>query len=258
MPSDRKSIFITGAASGIGRATASLFAEHGWFVGAFDVDEAGLATLAAQIGQDRCHVQRLDVSDRVGYSAVVEAFAQKTGGTLDILFNNAGVIAQASAEEMAWDAIERIVRINLLGVFAGVQAAGPLLKATPNSLCFSTSSASAVFGSANLAVYSATKQAVKGLTEALSIEFKPYGVRVADVLPGIIDTGMLSAETKAILPPDGPWRLINPRMVAETVWEAYHEDRVHWYVPPELKELHIQAVSAPEATRDYFIALGRG
>ena len=258
MPDARKSIFITGAASGIGRATAQLFAEHDWFVGAFDVDEAGLATLAAGIGAENCHVQRLDVTDRAAYPAVVEAFAQKTGGKLDILFNNAGIIASGPTDEMAWETIERIVRINLLGVFAGVQAAAPFLKATPNALCFSTCSASAIFGSADLAAYSATKQAVKGLTEALCIEFKRHGVRVGDVLPGIVETAMLTPETKAMLPPDGPWRLIQPRMVAETVWQAYHEDRVHWYAPPELKDLHVQAIAAPEATRDYFIALGRG
>ena len=258
MSGERKSILVTGAASGIGRATAKLFAEHDWFVGAFDVDEQGLATLKADIGEAGCHAQRLDVSDRAAYVAAVDAFSQKTGGALDILFNNAGVIAMGPTDEMAWETIERIVRINLLGVFAGVQAATPLLKATPDSLCFSTASASAVFGSADLGAYSATKHAVKGLTEALSIEFRRHGVRAADVLPGIIDTGMLSAETKAMLPPDGPWRLISPRMVAETVWQAYHEDRVHWYVPPELKDLNVQAISAPEATRDYFIALGRG
>ncbi len=258
MSGDRKSIFITGAASGIGRATARLFAEHGWFVGAVDVDEQGLSTLAVELGESACHGQRLDVSDPKAYLAAMAAFAEKTGGTLDMLFNNAGVIANGATDEMAWETIERVVRINLLGVFAGVQAAAPLLRATPNSLCFSTSSASAVFGSANLAAYSATKHAVKGLTEALSIEFKRHGVRAADVLPGIIDTGMLSAETKAMLPPDGPWRLISPRMVAEVVWQAYHEDRVHWYMPPELKELNVQAIAAPEATRDYFIALGRG
>ena len=253
-----KSIFVTGAASGIGRATARLFAERGWFVGALDIDEAGLGALAAELGSERSFTHRLDVSDRAAYSFAIEAFGQRTGGRLDLLFNNAGIISSSPFDQMPWETVERIIRINLLGVMAGVQAGAPLLKATPNSLCFSTCSASAVFGSADLGAYSATKHAVKGLTEALSIEFKRHGVRAADVLPGIIDTGMLTAETKAMLPPDGPWRLIDPREVAETVWQAYHEDRVHWYVPPELKELHVQAVAAPEATRDYFIALGRG
>ncbi len=253
-----RSIFITGAASGIGRATARLFAGRGWFVGAFDVDEAELSALAGELGEQACFTRRLDVSDRGDYLCAVEAFSQRTGGRLDLLFNNAGVIAGAPFDEMAWEMVERIVRINLLGVMIGVHAATPLLRATPGSLCFSTCSASAVFGSANLAVYSATKHAVKGLTEALSIEFRRYGVRVGDVLPGIIETGMVSAEQKAQLPKDGPWRLIQPEEVAETVWRAYEEDRIHWYVPPELKEIHLQATAEPEKVRDYFINLGRG
>ena len=69
---------------------------------------------------------------------------------------------------------------------------------------------------------------------------------------------MLSPEQKARLPADGPWRLIQPRDVAEVVWRAYDEDRVHWYVPEDLKPLHLQAVAEPEQTRDYFLALGRG
>ena len=251
----RRSIFITGAASGIGLATARLFAERGWFVGAFDVDEAGLRVLEAEgVGFTR----RLDVADREDYRAAMDNFAERTGGRMDILFNNAGVIASSPIDEQPWAAIERLLRINLFGVFIGVQAALPLLKATPGSLCFSTSSASAIFGSAHLAAYSASKHAVKGLTEALSTELKPQGVRAADVLPGIVETAMLSPEQKARLPADGPWRLIQPRDVAEVVWRAYGEDRVHWYVPEELKALHLQAVAEPEQTRDYFLALGRG
>ncbi|WP_174300365.1 SDR family oxidoreductase [Caulobacter sp. S45] len=252
----RRCIFITGAASGIGRATALLFAERGWFVGALDVDETGLGTLQAesQIGLAR----RLDVTDPQDYRAAVAAFAEHTGGRLDILFNNAGIIASSPLDEAPWEAVERLLRINLFGVMIGMQTALPLLKATPGSLCFSTCSASAIFGSANLTAYSASKHAVKGLTEALSIELKKHGVRAADVLPGIVDTAMLPPETRAMLPPDGPWRLVTPREVAEVVWRAYDEDRIHWYVPPELKDFHLMAVSEPEKARDYFISLGRG
>ena len=257
-PDPQRSILITGAASGIGRATARLFAEGGWFVGAFDVDEPGLASLAAEVGEDACLTGRLDVADRQAFGAAVERMGARTGGRLDMLFNNAGVIASAPLDESSWEAVERVLRINLHGVMAGVHAALPLLKATAGSLCFTTCSASAIFGSANLVPYSATKQAVKGMTEALCIELQRHGVRAADVLPGIVETAMLSPEQKAMLPPDGPWRLIQPRDVAEVAWRAYGEDRIHWYVPEELHALHIQAVQAPEQVRDYFLALGRG
>ncbi len=251
----RRSIFITGAASGIGRATAQLFAERGWFVGGFDVDEAALRTLEAEGGATV--TGRLDVTDRQAYAGALTAFVSRAGGRLDILFGNAGVITAAALDEMAWETVERVLRINLFGAMIGAQSAIPFLKATPGSLCISTCSASAIFGSANLAAYSASKGAIKGLTEALAIELKKHGVRAADVLPGIVNTAMLPPETRALLPTAGAWRLVQPREVAEAVWRAYAEDRIHWYVPEELKDFHLMAVSEPEQARDYFIALGR-
>ena len=258
MPDDQpvRAIFVTGAGSGIGRATARLFAERGWCVGAFDVDETSLESLAreAPIAFHR----RLDVTDPVAFAAAVEAFCEHAGGRLDLLFNNAGVIMSAPLDATPWEAVERLLRVNLFGVLIGVQTALPRLKATQGSLCMSTCSASAIFGSANLVSYSASKGAVRAATEALAIELHRHGVRSADVLPGIVDTGMLTPEMKAVLPPDGPWRLVQPSEIAEAVWRAYGEDRIHWYVPEELHALHVQATQAPEQTRDYFLALGRG
>ena len=252
----QKTIFVTGAASGIGRATARLFAERGWWVGAFDIDDKGLKAL-----EDEASIaltSRLDVTDPADFTRCMALFARSTGDRIDLLFNNAGVILNSPLDDTAWEAVERVLRINLFGMLIGVQAALPFLKRTQGSLCMSTCSASAIFGSANLVAYSASKGAVKAATEALSIELHRHGIRAADVMPGIVETGMLSPETKAVLPPDGPWRLIQPHEVADIVWRAYYEDLVHWYVPEELKALHVQAIEQPEQTRDYFLALGRG
>ncbi len=248
--SGRKSIFITGAASGMGRETARLFAGKGWFVGGYDVNEEGLASLAAEIGADNCIVRRLDVTDRDDYRAVLDEFDQATGGKLDILFNNAGIGRGGPFADQPFEDVLDVVRVNLIGVLIGIHSALPLLRNTSNSLCFTTSSSSATFGMANIAVYSATKHAVKGLTEALSVEFKAYGVRAADVLPGVIDTPILPREALAAAPKEGMWRAIPPVEVAKVVWEAYHADQLHWYVPPELVEFDRAATQAPEATRD--------
>ena len=251
----RKSIFITGAASGMGRETALLFAQKGWFVGAYDVNGPGLDVLKAEIGADNGIFAMLDVSDPTAFGAAMDAFGAVTGGTLDCMFNNAGVGAGGLLDEQPWDDIMRIVNINFLGVMIGVRAATPLLRATPGSLCLNMSSSSAIFGTAGIAVYSATKHAVRGLTEALSIELKRYGVRAADLLPGLIDTPMLSDGMRAMAPPDGMWRLVPPREVAETVWRAYHEDRLHWYIPEELRDFHAQVVREPEVVREERTAL---
>ena len=252
MTDQQRSILITGAASGIGRAAAVLFAERGWLVGASDRDEAGLAALAAT--SDRIVPLTLDVADRAAVLAVMAAFAQRTGGTLDCLLSNAGIDAKGPFGEMAWDRVRLLVEVNLLGAMSVIHAALPLLQTTPNSLCLSTASASAIFGVGGMAVYSATKHGVRGLTEALSIELASSGVRAADILPGIVDTGMLSAQDKAQLPTTGMWRVMPPQAVAQAAWDAYHGDALHWFVPAELAELDRQSTAAPEAVRDAMIA----
>jgi NAD(P)-dependent dehydrogenase (short-subunit alcohol dehydrogenase family) len=252
----RKSIFITGAASGMGRETARLFAREGWFIGAYDVQEDLLASLAGEIGAANGLFRRLDVTDREAYRAAVADFAQATGGRMDILFNNAGIGRGGPYEDMAWEDVMAVINVNLVGVLSGVHLALPLLKATPGSLCFSTSSSSATFGIAGIAVYSATKHAVKGFTEALSIEMKAHGVRVADTLPGLIDTPLLPDMAKEAAPKAGMWRLVPATAVADAVWGAYHTDKIHWYVPPELHDFDTRATAAPEAVRDAMAAAG--
>ncbi|WP_293679862.1 SDR family oxidoreductase [uncultured Phenylobacterium sp.] len=248
----RKSIFITGAASGMGRETARLFHGKGWFVGGFDVNDAGLASLRDELGADNCLVRRLDVTDRQDYRAALEAFGKATGGKMDILYNNAGIGKGGPFADQPFEDVMAVVNVNFVGVLIGIHEALPLLKATPGSMCFTTSSSSATFGMPGIAVYSATKHAVKGLSEALSVEFKAYGIKVADVLPGLIDTPILPAGAVATAPKEGMFRAIPPMEVAKVVWEAYGSDKLHWYVPPELVEMDKSATLNPEAMREQF------
>ncbi len=251
----RKSIFVTGAASGMGLATARLFASRGWFVGAYDVNAGGLDSLKVEIGAQNGIFATLDVTDPAAFDAAMDGFGAATGGTLDLMFSNAGIAIGGLFDEMAWRDIMKVVGVNFLGVMIGTRAAVRLLKSTPGALCLINSSSSSIFGTAGIAVYSATKHAVRGLTEALSIEFKRFGVRAADLLPGLIDTPILSDNLRRMAPSEGMWRLVQPTEIAETVWRAYHEDKLHWYVPEELKEFDIQAVQQPEAVREERTAL---
>ena len=174
---ERKTIFITGGASGIGRATARLFSERGWFVGAYDVDEAGLASLQEELedelGAGRCITRKLDVSDKAEFDRAMHEFSEATGGRLDLLFNNAGIGAGGWFEDVPYELAMRVIEVNFIGVVNGVYAGIPLLSKTPGSLCFSTSSSAALFGMPRTGMYAATKFAVKGLTEALSVELSP-------------------------------------------------------------------------------------
>jgi NAD(P)-dependent dehydrogenase (short-subunit alcohol dehydrogenase family) len=256
----RKSIFITGAASGMGRETAKLFHDKGWFVGAYDVSTDGLATLAQEIGNDNCHTMRLDVTKKDDFDAAIAAFGAETDGKMDMLHSNAGIGESGWFEDIPYDAAMRVVQVNFVGVITSIYAALPLLKATSDALVFITSSSSATYGIPRIAVYSATKFAVKGLTEALSVEFSRFGVRVADVLPGLIDTAILrntpnrtggapTEEMLATAPKRGMFRLMPPSSIAECAWKAYHSNQLHWYVPPEIRRLDILKALAPHFLR---------
>lgn len=262
MSKGRSCIFVTGAASGIGRATARLFASKGWFVGALDVNEEGLAKLRQELGEANCLTRRLDVTDKADYDAAVADFGRATGGRMDVLFNNAGIGRSGFFEDVPFEESLKVVNVNFVGVLNGIHAALPLLKATKNSLCFSTSSSSATHGIPGIAVYSATKFAVKGLTEALSIEFERHGVRVADTLPGLIDTGILDStpdysrqrrgdeDIRKTAPKTGLFRLMPPEAVAQAVWEAYAVGgKLHYYVPPEIGRIDKLKVFAPMFVR---------
>ena len=247
----RKSIFITGAASGMGLETARLFSKGGWFVGAYDVNLKGLKTLEVELGSENCVVRSLDVTDRTDYGKAISEFGEATDGKMDLLFNNAGIGKGGFFDEQDFQDVLDVVNVNFIGVLIGIHAGVPLLKATPNSLCFTTSSSSATYGMPGIAVYSATKHAVKGLTEALSIELGRHGIRVADTLPGLIDTPILPDEAKANAPTEGMFRLIQPIEVAQAVWSSYHDnpDRLHWFVPKEIGDLDKASAMDPEGTR---------
>ena len=267
---EKKSIFITGAASGIGRATAELFHEKVWFVGCYDVDDDALHKLQEELG-DFYTTSHLDVRDKEAFDAAMAAFSEQTDGHLDIMFNNAGMTVGGYFDETPFDKVMDIVNINLVGVLNGTYAAIPLLKQTENSLCFTTSSSAAIFGSPGMAVYGATKYAIKGFTQAMSVELARYGVRAADVMPGIIDTPLWRSNryvdgevvsTFAKTPARNAdrtdaSRTIAPSEVAEAVWNGYHGNKLHWYVPPELEENDLATATSLEARRDEMIAQRR-
>ena len=266
----RQTIFITGAASGMGRETAKLFAAKGWLVGASDVNEDGLKTLEQELGHDNVWIRKLDVTNKPDFEAALSAFATRANGQLDLMFNNAGIGESGWFEDVPYESAMRVVQINFVGALNGVYAALPWLKKTPNSLLFTTSSSSATYGMPRIAVYAATKHAVKGLTEALSVEFERHGVRVADVLPGLIDTAILRStplrsgdqqrpseeEFYARAPKKGMFRLMPASSVAECVWQAYHgKKKLHYYVPPEIAWIDRIKGFAPNFIRNRIVKL---
>lgn len=246
----KKSIFITGAAGGMGSSTARLFKKNGWFVGCYDINESILDELKSELGNEDIVYEQLDVTNKSQFEECLSNFSKNTNDTLDILFNNAGITEGGFFDEIPYENHIKIININVIGVINGIYSAASLLKNTENSLCISTSSSSGIMGMEMIATYSATKHAIKGLTESLSAEFSRFDTRVSDILPGVIDTPMISKEIRDHLPESGMWRLISSDEIAETVWASYHSNDIHWYVPKELEDLEKVVANDPIKARD--------
>jgi NADP-dependent 3-hydroxy acid dehydrogenase YdfG len=215
----QKSIFITGAAKGIGRATALHFAKNGWFVGVFDVDEKGVRELSAEIGAGSSYAGVLDVTDYDAYAKSVASFEHAIG-RMDALFNNAGILRMGFFEEIPPKESKRQIDINIMGVINGIYASLPLLERTAGSTIVSMSSASAIYGTPELAVYSATKFAVRALTEALDIEFRRKKIRVVDIMPSYVATDMVSDQKHRAKTLSTMGVKLKPEDISELVWKA--------------------------------------
>ena len=246
-----QAIFITGGGSGIGAATARLFSGRGWRVGLADVNTAGLAATAAACGGAETFT--MDVRDRDAWTASLDAFTR--GGALDVLFNNAGIPSGGPLAEADWDLIDRTVAINFVGVVNGARIGHAYLARTPGSCLLNTASASAIYGSSGLAVYSATKFAVRALTEALDGEWHADGIKVRALVPGFIDTPLLdgtvpgSSRSIRETVTGAGLELTGADIVAQAAWDAVHGDRVHTYVGPTAKRLAFAARWMPGSLR---------
>ncbi len=232
----QKAIFITGGGSGIGQATAKLFGARGWRVGLADVNTAGLAATAAMLPAGMVETYSMDVRDRDAWVACLDAFTATSGGRLDVLFNNAGIGTGGPIADMNFDDLDRVIAINLVGVLNGAKLGYPYLAKTPGSCLLNTGSASAIYGSSGLPVYSATKFGVRALTEALDGEWHAAGIKVRDLLPSFIDTPLLATpagnsnySVKQVVTAAG-LELTGVDAVAQAAWDAVHGDRLHTLV----------------------------
>jgi NAD(P)-dependent dehydrogenase (short-subunit alcohol dehydrogenase family) len=250
-----KAIFITGGASGIGRATAQLFATRGWRVGLADVDAAGLAKAAELLPAGMVETYVMDVRDRDAWVAALDAFTATTGGRLDVLHNNAGIGTGGPLTEARFEDLDRTVAINLMGVINGAKIGHAYLARTPGACLLNTASASAIYGSAGLATYSATKFGVRALTEALDGEWAAAGIKVRSIVPSFIETplldGIAGASNRTIRETvvAAGMELTPVEAVAEAAWKAVHGDAVHTYVGRTAERMRFAARWMPGALR---------
>ncbi len=245
----KKTILITGAASGIGRATALYFASRNWFVGLFDLNLEGLEGLHAEIGADNSCFKQMDVTSHASVAACVNFMAEKTGNRLDLLFNCAGVLFMGPHASIDIAAQKKTLDVNICGCLNCIDACLPLLKETRDAAIINMSSASAVYGTPELAVYSASKHAVRGLTEALNIELEPHGIHVCDIMAPYVRTPMILAASRRATSVDRLRVSITPEEVAGVVFQAQGRKKVHWHVGGLLKLLVAGATLLPFARR---------
>lgn len=233
-----KTILITGAASGIGRKTAQLFVARGWNVAAVDVNSDALDQLAVVLGSRITPIVS-DVRSREGAQAMVDAAIATTGGTLDCLFNCAGLLEMGPHIGIDPDRIDRMLAVNINGVVNCIDAAYPALASTPGAHIVNMSSTSAEYGTPDHAVYSASKFFVRGLTEALNIEFESADIQVSAILVAYVQTPMVNAAQTKAASVDKLGVKVTPEAVAEMVWQATHGNKVMWRVGTDATLLNL-------------------
>jgi NAD(P)-dependent dehydrogenase (short-subunit alcohol dehydrogenase family) len=184
-----KVALITGAGSGIGRATARLFAAEGADVAVADIDTEGAASTVQLIEADGRRAAAFAVD--VTVPASTEALARDVVGrfgTIDVLFNNAGIAGVGVLHETSVELWDRVMAVNVRGVFLVARAVLPYMIAAGRGSIINMSSTIAEIGLANRASYAASKGAVLALTRQMQADYASHGIRVNALLPGTIHT----------------------------------------------------------------------
>ena len=185
---DGRVAIVSGAARGLGEAFARALHAEGASVVIADLLDADAGALAAELG-DRALAAHLDVTSQESWAAAVEA-TRAAFGTVDVLVNNAGIANAGPIDHYPrakWDAV---IAVNLTGVFLGVQAVVPTMKAAGRGSIVNISSVEGMLGGSHLHGYVASKFGVRGLTKSLAVELGPDGIRVNSVHPGFVQTSM--------------------------------------------------------------------
>jgi 3-oxoacyl-[acyl-carrier protein] reductase len=191
---DQKIAIITGAGSGIGRASALQFAQDGAQVIACDIDAEKLNHTVAMIAaaNGKASAQQVDVTDADQVQRLIDDTV-KQFGRLDILFNNAGGALPQPTHTMSVDIYRKIIALNLDSVFFGTRAALPIMLRQRRGVILSTTSGAGLNAVSDLAAYGAAKAGVISLMKNIAVEYGPQGIRANTLSPGPMDTPGLRA-----------------------------------------------------------------
>ncbi len=196
MPQLSGVVIVTGAASGLGRESARHFAECGATVVAVDINEAGLASLAA----DRIHPFRADVTDAAACMAVADKAASL--GPVTGLLNSAGIELHGTVVDMPEADWDRVMAVNLKAIYLLSRHVIPLMVANGGGSVVNMSSIQALATQAGVAAYAATKGAVLSLTRVMALDHGKQNIRVTAICPGTIETPLARANARHWNPED--------------------------------------------------------
>ena len=232
-----RSAFITGAASGIGRALATALAAQGCHLYLVDVNEEGLRSLEQELAATRVRVwtRQCDLSDSKAIPSVVEAAMAASGG-IDLLINNAGVVYYGPTENMSQSQWDWVMSINLLAPIQITQQMLPALLQRPDAHVVNMCSISGLVAGGRLSAYHTSKFGLIGFTEALRAEYGRRGLGVTAICPGPVTTKLYEsgvsgrAERKVPTPPG--WLCATPERVASVTLKAILRDRRQVLITP--------------------------
>ncbi|MBZ5735480.1 SDR family oxidoreductase [Nocardioides sp. TRM66260-LWL] len=247
-------VVITGAGRGIGLATAARFVDAGARVVIGDLDDDVAAKAALQVSRGRAGVAEghvVDVADRASYAAFLD-FA-RTLGPIDVLVNNAGIMPLSLLEQHADESIDKTLDVNVRGVITGTKLVVPDMIARRRGHVINVASAVGRMGYAGAAVYSASKFAVVGFTEAMYAELAPYGVHASVVLPTVVATELSAGVGNA--PGMKP---CTPEQVADTILAVARKPRLESWVPGYAQGVGTAVNLLPRSARDWLGRVTKG
>lgn len=251
-----KTVVLTGAASGLGRAMAKLLAGHGAMVHALDLNGAALASLKEECaGPGKIHPGILDVRNRDAFRNVVDDIVEKSG-RIDILFNNAGVTQLGEAQNVPFERWRWVIDTNLMGVIHGIELIYPVMIRQGHGHIVNTASIAGATGYATAAAYTTSKAAILELSRSMRAEAKAYGVFLSVACPGYVESGIFSQDRiigadRAAVMSDLPVKPMVPEEAARLMLKGVIRRRKTIVFPFSAKVLWTLAHLVPSAVNPF-------
>lgn len=255
MKTSNKVVVVTGAGSGIGRATALAFAADGARIVASDIDQSRLDALAGELGERLLFAQKVDVADRAQMAAFAAAVHAKVPAA-DVIVNNAGVAVGGTFLDTSLDDWDWLLGVNLKGVVHGCHFFVPAMVARGSGHVINLSSILGIYPAPQVTAYVASKFAVLGLSQSLRAELAPHGVGVTAICPGMINTAIIDgsrmsggvADRKAKVASAFSRGGAPPSLVAKSIVEAVRTNPAVRTVGRDAWAIHALTRMAPRIT----------